>query len=39
MQDLVLIIPLNALNLIIYSIEISHHVSFSVSGLGIGDVL
>jgi hypothetical protein len=39
MRDLVLISPLNALNLIVSSAKTSHRVAFSVGGSGIGDAL
>jgi hypothetical protein len=39
MWDLVLISPLNAQNPIVYNTKTSNHVSLSVGGSGIGDVL
>jgi hypothetical protein len=39
MQDRVLISSLNAQNPIISSAKMSHHVTLSVGGLGIGGVL
>jgi hypothetical protein len=39
MWDLVLIIPLNTQNLIIYNAKMSHRVVLSMDGSGIEDVL
>jgi hypothetical protein len=39
MQYLVLIIPLNAQNLIISNAKMTHRFAFSVGGLGIGNAL
>jgi hypothetical protein len=39
MRDLVLIIPLNAQNLIVSSAKTSHRVTLLVGGSRIGDVL